>query len=420
MTDRLPCNVPGCPRTILPDTAARTAGRCMPCTQSQAAEEQRRYIEANQVDVDRFAGVTDPVELIRLAHQTPVREPLKRYLPPPKTLAEMYRELRPEDTRRLIALTARLVGEGQDEARDMASTLACVTQADLEDVQLALVRKRVPYPAVVFRAASERVTASLAALLHEPKRETLLISHVLEALAWTRHPHAIGLFMRWRDAPPDWAGLLHLEPCRYAACGGWELGVDAKPRALCGEPCGEFVASHEAASADARAIVATTSRCRCGRALALLFDVRAARTLLPWLEWPYDRLVVPMCDACVCFETLFYSVTESADFSEVSERKAAPADAATWPELPSAGLVVGARRSPLHAADWLLEMGESQLGGHPGWVQDLAYPTCPTCSRTMSFVGQVAHAEFEAHAEGTYYGFACPRCRVVAANYQQT
>ncbi len=214
MTDRLPCNVLECQRTILPETAARTAGRCMPCMQSEAAEEQRRYIEANRVNIDRFAGVTDPVEFIKVARETPARDPLKRYLPPPKTLADMYRELRPEDTRRLIALTARLIDEGQDEARDMASTLACMTQADLEEVQLALVRKRVPHPGVVFRAASERVSASLAALLDEPNLETLLVSHVLEALAWTRHPLAIELFIRWRDAPPEWAGLLYLEPMR--------------------------------------------------------------------------------------------------------------------------------------------------------------------------------------------------------------
>ncbi|MCZ8901891.1 hypothetical protein OM240_18000, partial [Escherichia albertii] len=35
MTDRIPCKNPTCTSTILPQTAVRTGGYCMPCVQAQ-------------------------------------------------------------------------------------------------------------------------------------------------------------------------------------------------------------------------------------------------------------------------------------------------------------------------------------------------------------------------------------------------
>ena len=311
-----------------------------------------------------------------------------------------------------------MLAEERQRGHALARTLACLTRADLAEVQLGLVRDCDPYPGVVFRDACERATTALAGLLDAPHVDALLASHALSALAWTHHPRAVELFSLWRRALPPWAGRLHISPDRYTHAGGWELSDDGTPRALAGEPCMELTAS--GSSEDARAMIASDQHCRCGRPLTLLFGVRTAHILLPWLGWPSDRLIVPMCDACVCFGTLFYSSSESDTLVPIGEPQAVPEDAPTWPLLPKVGLALGARRSPYRAADWLLEMKESQVGGHPGWVQDPAYPTCPSCRRTMCFVGQVAGSEVDRHREGTYYGFACAPCGLVAANYQQT
>jgi hypothetical protein len=396
----------------------RTGGRCMPCVQKEADDERRRFVEANRVDVDRFAGVTDPVRRIELVHERPPRDPVVRDVPPSETLPEMVAKLDARGIQRLIDSTVHALAEERQRGHALARTLACLTRADLRDVQLALVRARDPYPSVVFRDASEVPTTALAALLDARDIDALLASHALSALAWTHNPRAVELFSRWRQHPPPWAGLLHISPDHYAHAGGWELSEVGTPRALCGEPCMELVAY--GSSGDARAIVATEQRCRCGRTLTLLFDVQTARTNLPWLGWPCDRLVVPTCDACACFGTLFHSVNEDDVLTPIGEHPLVPDDAASWPLLPSVGLRLGAPRSPYFAADWLLEMKQSQLGGHPGWIQDPAYPQCPKCARTMCFVGQVACGDVEPNREGTYYGYACAPCRVVASNYQQT
>lgn len=76
-------------------------------------------------------------------------------------------------------------------------------------------------------------------------------------------------------------------------------------------------------------------------------------------------------------------------------------------------------RRAIHAADWLMEPQATQIGGHPTWVQDSLYPSCPHCSQTMMFIGQVDQAQFPMH-EGIYYAFLCAACRISATGYQQT
>lgn len=44
MTHRIPCKSPACTSTILPETAARTDGYCMPCVQAQQQREHDEYI----------------------------------------------------------------------------------------------------------------------------------------------------------------------------------------------------------------------------------------------------------------------------------------------------------------------------------------------------------------------------------------
>jgi len=74
----------------------------------------------------------------------------------------------------------------------------------------------------------------------------------------------------------------------------------------------------------------------------------------------------------------------------------------------------------MHAADQFLPTQFSQLGGHPAWVQDSAYPKCLECSRTMMSLAQLDHQDIEEYSEGTYFGFVCLECMATATVYQQT
>lgn len=80
MTERIPCIREGCPSTILPATAARTSGYCMPCKQEMEREAHQRYIEANRRDVNLYEGMTDPVEILKIMHTRQVHDPLIRYV----------------------------------------------------------------------------------------------------------------------------------------------------------------------------------------------------------------------------------------------------------------------------------------------------------------------------------------------------
>jgi hypothetical protein len=45
VTDRLKCKTPGCERTILPDTAQRTGGLCMPCIRAAVLKEREAFLK---------------------------------------------------------------------------------------------------------------------------------------------------------------------------------------------------------------------------------------------------------------------------------------------------------------------------------------------------------------------------------------
>lgn len=65
-------------------------------------------------------------------------------------------------------------------------------------------------------------------------------------------------------------------------------------------------------------------------------------------------------------------------------------------------------------------MSDSQICGHPSWVQDADYPSCPCCGKRMRFIGQIDWADFVHLGEGIFYMFVCPEDNVTATLYQQS
>jgi hypothetical protein len=77
-------------------------------------------------------------------------------------------------------------------------------------------------------------------------------------------------------------------------------------------------------------------------------------------------------------------------------------------------------RQPFHGSEWAMEPSLSQVGGHPGWVQDADYPSCPACSVTMKAIGQLDGEMIQENGEGVYYMFGCEPCQMTAVSYQQS
>lgn len=83
MSERLPCQTPGCTGKILPATALKTGGICMPCYQQKKAMERQAYIEQNRKEVNRYAGIHDPVEILTIMHSPRKPDPLIKEVPYP-------------------------------------------------------------------------------------------------------------------------------------------------------------------------------------------------------------------------------------------------------------------------------------------------------------------------------------------------
>jgi hypothetical protein len=77
-------------------------------------------------------------------------------------------------------------------------------------------------------------------------------------------------------------------------------------------------------------------------------------------------------------------------------------------------------RALYHSAEWMLEGANSQIGGHPSWIQDAYFPTCPCCSKKMIFIGQVDFEQVTDSYEGIYYMFICAEDQITSTLFQQT
>src|SRR4051812_36072799 len=101
-TERIACRTEGCKYTILPTTASATGGYCMPCIQKQLQEAQAEFVRQNRHHVDPYAGISNPIEIIRIFHTSRPYDPLKIFLPPPRSIDEFYSTLSSEQAHSLI------------------------------------------------------------------------------------------------------------------------------------------------------------------------------------------------------------------------------------------------------------------------------------------------------------------------------
>ena len=146
---RVKCVVEGCSNLILPATSQANKGLCAPCFGKQRQEERSKYIRENSRDVDPFVGLSDPVEIIRVAQTTRRHDPLIRYLPPARPVEELYRDLNERDAGRLMDIAVEAKRAGDDHLADaIAKSLACLTENSLDQMLEAWVAEEEFWPAM--------------------------------------------------------------------------------------------------------------------------------------------------------------------------------------------------------------------------------------------------------------------------------
>jgi hypothetical protein len=383
MTARVACKTAGCNRTMLAATAARTGGFCMPCVHEQARQKHEAYIRANRRDVDPYAGLDDPLAILKIVHEPPKPDRLIRYAKPPRQIAALYAELDAGQIAALVRHAHTQLKKGDTHrAQDIAACLVAFVSADISSLQQELIRMAELRPEFVFHRAAPKIRDLLTQhLVRVAGRDGLLTDKLLCALAWVGDERVVELFAGWRAKPPQWATDLHIPPHQYSQQAGWELSPDSQRRNLYHEICYALTRSDESMTPSPVAVFTETN----------LLELDATSPALAFLGCP-QQIIVPITDRTLIDDRL-------------PRRSLLPAVAP---------------RSPWHAAIDSLPTHYSQIGGHPAWIQDAAYPTCSECRRSMLCIGQIACEDVEPNREGIFYAFLCSDCGTTASTYQQT
>jgi hypothetical protein len=345
--------------------------------------------------------------------------------------AGLYRALGPDEARELATFA---IGEPAPDGEryrwheEILLCLACLRPGSLDGLHGDLLDQGIIHPPVMWYGAGPGVASRIVGMLPGRAADLRGLDHLLLALAWIGDEAVRDAFRRWRDDPPRWADALRLPPHRYAEQAGWELTGEGTRRDLFSRRCHPLVGPEDPAAdaGIARIVAEHEEACRwCGRALTTLIDLDLTSAGLSPLGLGGRRLRIASCEVCSRYGTVFTAV---GPVGESSWHKAnrrpdfLPRNAADWPPMAQGRLVFGKEPGPwLEAADWAVPgVRLSQVGGHPTWVQDAAYPRCPGCGRAMPFVAQISDDDLDEDSEGIYHLFACRGCGVAATNYQQS
>lgn len=430
MTERLPCQTEGCRATILPTTAAKTGGYCMPCHQEQERQKRQAYIEKHRRTVNVYEGVTDRVEILKLMHTPAPYDPLIQYVPYPLAKEQVYESLTDEEAVRMRDYALELLAEGdQSRSRDILSSLVCYRNMNIADCLPELLNREMYRPAILYKDAAPEVRDPLLERVEEDDKHR---SDILLALSWIGDSAVVGRFREWRASRPSWAERLYVAPEAYAPVAGWELAPEGDRRDLVHGPSYPVQVKADAGASsrpktDARFLSDSDCACPwCGGKLTILMDADTAHPSLAHLNLTLDRLQIATCVRCGCYGDIYMELdaggapqwsgyNRTPDYlPDQDEQDEAYGDG--WPEL----VLSSEPRSPFYAAIWELSQHGTQLGGHPSWIQDAYYPPCPCCSKSMRFVGQIAWEDIEDYGEGIYYMYVCPEDRLTATTYQQS
>ena len=287
MSLRVVCKSVGCSRTILAATAARTGGYCMPCVQAKERQQREAHIRANRRDVDPYAGIDDPLELLKIVHQPPKPDPLIRYAQPPRQTAALYAELDSGQIAALVRHVHALLKKGDTHAAQrIATCLVAFVSADISSLLQEFIRFEALRPEFVFHRAAPKIRDLLTQhLARVAGRDRLLTDKLLCALAWVGDERVVDLFAGWRAQPPSWAADLHVPPHQYSQQAGWELSPDSQRRNLYHEICYPLISAGASMTPSPASVLTETN----------LFELDGTSQALAFLGCA-QKIVVPISE----------------------------------------------------------------------------------------------------------------------------
>lgn len=289
-------------------------------------------------------------------------------------------------------------------------------------------------PGWLYLGAQPSVTARLLLLLGDPAyREYRNL--ILFCLGWIGDDLVQARFHSWREQPPSWQSDIYNAPEEYPLEAGWEVTATGKRRNLYHTSCYELTAvSVSGWTGSSNVAPITTSlyhedHCRwCGRPLVTAWDIDLREPRCGSIVDDGSRLRIAECLWCSAYATIFTDIDLDGGSVWSAANGSKPytlnriADDGNMPPVESHCLAIGSlRRTPYEAVGRfsLSETGISQLGGLPEWLQKVAYPICPSCSRHMLCIGQIAWDEIYQDGMGISYGFLCLDCGKAASIFQQ-
>ncbi|MEB2299617.1 DUF1963 domain-containing protein [Lysinibacillus xylanilyticus] len=429
MAERIPCNTEYCSATILPSTAAKTGGICMPCYQEQERKKQQAYIEQHRKTVNLYDGLTDHVDILKVMHAPRKYDPLIQYVPYPLSMEQMYISLSDQEADCMLKYVMELFAvNNESEAEDILLSLVCYREDNISDALRELIQRGLFYNPLLFKDASQDIRDQL---LERVKWDEDNRNHLLLVLGWIGDTVVIEQFREWRMQPPKWAEQLFVTPETYALDGGWELTQDGERRDLINHLCYAIRQADQQYDDlkevhHARFLGISFSTCPwCNRKLTKLMDVATSHPALQYLNLQIENLQVITCDLCGGFSTIYmeldnHGVPVWSRYNQEPDYLPDIDDVNSSTETPPNLVLSHKPQSPYYAAVWTMSQLDSQIGGHPSWVQDSEYPFCPCCERRMRYIGQIDYADFDEYAEGIFYMFICPKDRITATVYQQS
>ena len=310
----------------------------------------------------------------------------------------------------------------EEDRIDLALYLALYSHACGEKLPDKLYRylidNEIFYHGEIYLRADEKFAAELIRVLDEVDDAEAYISvvnHILCALAMIPCKQVNDFFISNSNKPlPIWAEKLHILPKEYAKVGGWEVTEDGIPRILYNEEVTAFVRCKKKESSPLSPVLSLSETCGfCGQPLALIFD---------------EAHKLATCLNCSCFQTVFVKTDEGGvhwhtantpddffrknpKYMDNDENIAARFEYGIQPS--------SEKRHAIWTANEFAAITRTQIGGIPTAINDIYYPQCPDCGKTMRFVAQFDMEDIE-DGEGLYYFFVCDDCGVVGANYDQS
>jgi hypothetical protein len=228
--------------------------------------------------------------------------------------------------------------------------------------------------------------------------------------------------------------LKNIQVQNYTYEAGWEIDQNGERRYLYHQQCYPLIKNKPLEKQEQHTFFETEKgKCEwCENPLTSLFSLNLDDPKLSFLKNSQNNLHICTCINCVWQVDNFFTkqikqnnlhiTYPNGDMSnhikDVKEGNHYKMDMDT---IPLNALVLQHKnRFPFHAVDFCLPTTLSQIGGHPTWIHETDYPSCPECKRTMIFEAQIAFEDFQELGEGIYYAFYCVSCQIAATSYQQT